>query len=126
MLGAAGLYGIATASYVPGVDDMLPVVPMRLIAAAILGGAGMILVLAGVGLWRRRTWGWRLASFISVAGLVVGLIAVVDTVDHLGREFGASRPRDVATYGTLTAFFAASTWCLARMRPWFRRPTNRG
>ncbi len=83
-------------------DIPLGVAP--LLVPLVLGGIGLVTVMAGIGMWRRQRWAW-------MAALVVSAISVVQVLLGLARE-GLS---GIVAYGAVGAIVSLVLfWYLTR------------
>ena len=83
-------------------DVSLGVAPM--LVPLVLGGFGLVTVLAGIGIWRRQRWAW-------MATLVIGAFNVLQVLLGLARE-GLS---GIVAYGALGAIVSLVLfWYLTR------------
>jgi uncharacterized membrane protein (DUF2068 family) len=119
LLLVAALFVFSALSYRPqGVDELVPVAAVSVIAAVIVGSIGLLHLLAGIGSWRRRMWGWWLAVLIFAAGLAATLLLTLNAVEHLSERFGTT-PDAVVTFGAGAVLFASGVWAMGSTRAWF-------
>jgi hypothetical protein len=106
-------------SSTPLADEGLDGPATTVARAAVDGGAGLVFLLAAIGIWQRRMWlGWWLAVAIFTVGLASTLLLSLNAVQHLNEQLGKP-PVDLVIVGAQALLYAAGLWAVGTARAWF-------